>query len=286
MISLKNIKVKHILVIIYVYVTLLMHYQLYDYLISYKAVNPFVFFKDYFFIIIVSVPFLYLVFQWIYIKIGPKRRLLLSIGFLAFLVFTVSFFRYIVETHYHPLNVYVYRIFILAGILTAFVMGVFLDILMKGLFSGYKISFRKVESLPGIFKHFLMVVYIYSFIFIHIDVFLYYEYGIIQNPVRGDEYFYIFMFVTLLPVIILYFIYQWLYLKKMRRNGRLFSILFLELFIFLEIVLFTFRRLDKNDKADSIFLIGSGIVVAFVMGWLLDILMKKFFKDKRVNDET
>lgn len=278
----KQILLKHILAIIYVYLYILIHFELYRYLLDYRTTNSLItYFRGYFPVIILSVPVLYIAYQWLYFKINPKRRLLLSIGFLGFLVVTLCFFRYILENHANPFDVYVYRIFMVAGVLTAFVMGVFLDIIMKGLFLGHKLSLRKIEFTPSVFKHFLIVIYIYIYLFTLIWLIAFIESGIyFFNPVREDEYFYIFMFVTFLPVMILYFIYQWLYLKKLKYNRRLLSILFLEFFLIIVAVLLLLYKYNSENLSEYFLFIGSGILMAFIMGWVLDLLMRRLFRQK------
>src|SRR5690606_1559488 len=121
----------------------------YSFLTPHNALNPIYYLKEYFPIIILCVPFLYMVYQWMYFKISPKIRLLLSICILEMLGIILALFWYNVETRANPFDIN-FRVFIAAGILAAFVMGIFLDVTMKSLFLGYKISLKKIEFTPSV----------------------------------------------------------------------------------------------------------------------------------------
>ena len=134
------------------------------------------------------------------------------------------------------------------------------------------------------YRHIISFLYSYLYVLIHYQVFLnllYWEFRFDIFKFEKGSYVQVILLFALFLLIVPYSVYQWLYLKKIRQNRRLLSVLFLILFILIETVLiYLQRKTDYQHIEYYLLFIGSGVGLAFVMGWLLDILMKRLFTEQ------
>lgn len=136
------------------------------------------------------------------------------------------------------------------------------------------------------YRHIISFLYCYFFVLVHIQVF----FNLLFWELRFDVFVYdgsyvqVLLLFILLPLIIPYSIYQWLYLKKIRYRRRLLSVLFLEVIVLVEIVILLLLKNDNYKNrytyVSNYTLFGlTGFVIAVIMGIFLDLLMKKLFKE-------
>lgn len=109
-----------------------------------------------------------------------------------------------------------------------------------------------------------------------------------------SEYYYIYLVFVSVPLIILCIIYFWFYFKFPRIQW-LISICILVFPVLIQSLMGMKNRSEQlnkylwkeeiiiNNLKDTYFpMILKGIILSFIMGLLLNILMKKLFKDKLV----
>lgn len=138
------------------------------------------------------------------------------------------------------------------------------------------------------FKHVFSFVLFYLTFIIHFQAFFnikYKELSLNLFIYEKGSYVQVILLLMMIPALIFYLIYQWMYIKKIKKHRNLFSILFLEFLIVIETMLI-FKTNDssygnKNSNVDdNILFLTCGIFIAFIMGFLLNVLMKRLFKDE------
>lgn len=118
----------------------------------------------------------------------------------------------------------------------------------------------------SVFGVLLMIVHF----FIYFDVL--YNSG---ETIFRSGYFYAYLFICVVPIGLIFgLIHYWIYYKN-RYQKKWISIALLEVIIFIEAIIFSNMHLYKDKY---LLFIVSGAVVAFIMGWLHDFLMKRLFK--------
>lgn len=138
-------------------------------------------------------------------------------------------------------------------------------------------------------KHIIAYSYFCIFFLIHLQVFFNFKYKQFSFNIfiyeKGSYAPAILLFIMTL-LLVLYLMYQWSYLKKnKKKKQKLFSILVFELIIFIEAILlfvnlFLFNKNAIKNLNDDLLFIGIGVILALLMGWFLDSLMKWLFRNE------